>query len=160
MARSCLPGSTLAAAVPTALIAALAATLACLAGAPAARAGGTLAFTELLPLLRGKPQLSGVLFQAYRLPASAFAAVRLGPHFTHLGGRRLGPYLFEAQPLNPATGGAVLISLCTQPQFLDRAGRPLPAGEDPPIEARDVREDLTAIVIREPSAISAGPGCP
>jgi len=138
----------------------ISAALAWLAGAPAARAGGPLPFAELLPLLRGKPQLSGVLLQAYSLPTSAFATVRLGPHFTHLAGRRLGPYLFEARPLDPATDGAVLISRCTQPQFLDRAGRSLPAGEDPPIEASDVREDLTAIVIREPAAISAGPGCP
>jgi hypothetical protein len=158
--RPISPGSTRTSTLTAALAAALVAALACLAGAPAARAGGTLPFAELLPLLRGKPQLGGVLLQAYRLPTSAFATVRLGPHFTHLAGRRLGPYLFEARPLDPATGGAVLISLCTQPQFLDRAGRPLPAGEDPPIEASDVREDLTAIVIREPAAISAGPGCP
>lgn len=125
-----------------------------------ARAGGTLAFSDLLPLLKQKPQLSGFLFEAYRLPTSAFAEVRLASYFTHLGGRRLGPYVFEAELRDPAAGGPVLISLCTRSQFLDRSGAPVPETDDPPIDATDVREGLIAILLREPSAITSGSGCP
>jgi hypothetical protein len=136
--------------------------LAQLGAPPAVRAGGTVALSELLPLLRRKPELSGFLFQAYDLPASAFAAVRLASYFTHLGGARVGPYLFEARPRDPSATGAALISLCTDAQFLDSAGDPLPSGEQdpPPVEATAVREELTAIVIREPAAIERGFGCP
>lgn len=125
-------------------------------------AGGTVELSDLLPLLRRKPQLSGFLFQVYELPASAFAAVRLASYFTHLGGARVGPYVFEARPRDPSAAGTALISLCTEAQFLDGAGDPLPFGVDdePPIKARAVREELTAIVIREPAAIHRGLGCP
>ena len=131
-----------------------------LLAAPAAQAGGTLAVDELMPLLRAKPGLGGFLLQAFRLPSSAFAVVRLGSHFTHLGGRRLGPYVFEATPQDPAAPGPLLISLCTRHQFLDRSGAPLPDSDDPPVEAAMVREELVAIVVREPSAIASGSGCP
>lgn len=143
-------------------LAALAGPLMLLAAPPGARAGGTLAFTDLLPLLRQKPQLSGFLVQAYQLPASAFAAVRLAPYFTHLGGARVGPYIFEAKPRDPAALGTALISLCTEAQFLDSSGNPIPSGEGdpPPVEATAVREEITAVVIREPSAIASGFGCP
>lgn len=66
-----------------------------------ARAGGTLAFSGLLPMLRQKPRLSGFLFQASRLPTTAFAEVRLASDFTQLGGRRLGPYVFVASCRTP-----------------------------------------------------------
>jgi hypothetical protein len=125
-----------------------------------ALAGGTLAFSELVPLLRQRPQLSGFLFQAYRLPNSAFAAVRLGSHFPHLGGSRLGPYMLQVQPRDSSAAAGALISLCTRHVFLDRSGNPLPESDAAPMQATAVREELTAVVIREPAAIDYGFGCP
>lgn len=52
---------------------ALAGALAVFTTPTAGRAGGTLEFSDLLPLLRQKPQLSGFLLEADELPSSALA---------------------------------------------------------------------------------------
>ena len=128
--------------------------------APPVRAGGTLPFTDLVPLLKRRPELGAFLFQAYELPDSAFAVIRVGSHFAHLGGRRLGPYLFEARSRLGRERGSALISLCTRHRFLDRAGAVIPADTDRQVLAHSVSEELTAVVIRDPTAMAAGDGCP
>lgn len=123
-------------------------------------AGGTLAFSDLLPLLKQKPELSGFLLDSYHLPDSAFARIRIGSHFQHLGGRRLGPYLFKAEGRGNAAGRTALITLCTDHRFLDRAGRLIPDSGNRYLRATAVEEELTAVVLRQESAFAAGDGCP
>jgi hypothetical protein len=126
----------------------------------AAGAGGSVSVSDLLPLLRRKPQLSGLLFHAYALPDSAFAVVRVGAHFRHLGGRRLGPYILRAPSTLPGVNGEALITLCTEATFRTPTGEPIPQDGDEYFLATDVTETITAIVIRDGSATAEASVCP
>ncbi len=127
---------------------------------PAAQAGGSLGFAEIEPLLRQKPRLAGFLYQSFLLPDSAFAEVRLGPHFTRLSAYRLGPYRLRATPKGAPTPAPVSITLCTTHQFLDAAGKVIPEESEAMFQAVAFREELTAVVVRELSEENRGSGCP
>jgi hypothetical protein len=128
-------------------------------------AGGSVAFGDIERLLDRTPQLKRVL-QSFEPVSSAYAEVRLGPQFKHLGGKRLGPYTFEAHPKidsdpvsRSAGAGIVYVTLCTTYRFVDRAGKVLPQGSDKEFDATQVREQVTAVVLRE-SEGSASVNCP
>jgi len=117
-------------------------------------AGGTLGTVELDSLLAQRPALRDFLRSTLRLSDSAFAEVRLGSHFTHLGGARLGPYTISATSLQG--GKPIEVVLCTTARFLDRNGKDLP--ENRIEEATATRETLTGVMLREEGQ-SGGPSC-
>lgn len=64
--------------------------------APSARAGGSPEFSRIEHFLAEQPATYQWLRTALQFPNAAWAEVRLGPQFPHLGGHRLGPYSFQA----------------------------------------------------------------
>lgn len=125
---------------------------------PVCNAGGTVAFGQVDRLLRQKPEIRAVLLASLVMPGSAEAQIRLGPHFKHLGGHRLGQYTFDALPREQG-GVPVRITLCTSWLFLDSAGRVLPEGSDQEFAATQVRELLNAVVLRD-AGVSSAAECP
>lgn len=133
---------------------ALASLLFTIAGSAAAQ--GTLSFKELEPLLKQQPATRAWMAESLKLPDSAVAEVRLGNHFVNLGGKRVGPYYFEAQS---KTGKSVLwIGLCTQRVFQDKAGKILP--EDKETQAAKVTENLVSVLVADKPAKGEPPRCP
>lgn len=125
-------------------------------GAVTAQAQGTLSFKELEPLLKQQPATRAWMMESLKLPDSAVAEVRLGNHFVNLGGKRVGPYYFEAQS---KTGKSVLwIGLCTQRVFQDKAGKILP--EDKETQAVKVTENLVSVLVADKPAKGEPPRCP
>ena len=122
------------------------------------RAGATVGFGQVDHLLQQEPEIRAVLLQSLVMPTSAFAQIRLGPHFMHLGGHRLGPYTFQASPKGKA-GAPVLVTLCTSSLLLDSSGKVLPAGTDQEFSATQVRELLNAVVLRD-AGVSSAAACP
>lgn len=94
--------------------------VALIAAAAPCHAGGTLGTGELVPLLSQKPDVYEALSAAFELKDSAFAWVRLGSHYEHLGGRRLGPYEIEAKVR--ASGKKIIVVLCTEAAYFDERG--------------------------------------
>jgi hypothetical protein len=76
-------------------------------------AGGTVGLNEIDPLLREKPAIRAFLLSSLNLDDTVMAAVRFGPHFEHLGGARMGPYLLQGRPKGPKDGTPLEIVLCT-----------------------------------------------
>jgi len=122
------------------------------------RAGGSVEFDQIDRLLQQKPEIREVLLRSLVMPSSAFAQVRLGPHFKHLGGHRLGPYTFQASPKGK-TGAPVLVTLCTSALLLDSSDRVLPTGSGQEFAATHVRELLNAVVLRD-AGVSSAAACP
>lgn len=122
------------------------------------KAGGTVDFDRVDDLLRQKPEVRSVLLGSLAMPEDSYAQVRLGPHFTNLGGSRVGPYTFQALPKDK-TGVPVLVTLCTSVLFLDDPGNVLPAGSGQEFTATRVRELLDAVVLRDVGVGSAA-ACP
>lgn len=85
-------------------------------------AGGTLDESELMPLLSQKPQIREFIVENFDVPKGAWADVRVGSHFKHLGGKRLGPYTVEIRPKGRSTMSPVVLTLCTTYQFVGRDG--------------------------------------
>jgi len=125
---------------------------------PICKAGGTVEFDQIDRLLQQKPEIRAALVGSLVMPNSAYAQVRLGSHFDHLGAYRLGPYEFQAFPKGQ-TGVPVLVTLCTSYLFLDRSGKVLPMGSDREFSATQVRELLNAVVLRDAGASSEA-SCP
>ena len=121
------------------------------------KAGGTVEFQRVDHLLQQKPEIREVLLRSLVMPGVAFAQVRLGDHFRHLGGNRLGPYTFKASSRN-TTAAPVLVTLCTSAVFVDSSDRVLPTGDEE-LEATGVRELLNAVVLRD-AGVSAAATCP
>jgi len=123
-------------------------------------AGGTVEFEHIDRLLQQKPQVRAFLLESLAMPGSAYAEVRLGPHFKQLSAYRLGPYTLQAQRKGGSAHGAVLVSLCTKYQFLDDSGKVISAGTDQELNAAQVQEELTAVVLREIGESNTAPDCP
>ena len=119
-------------------------------------AGGTVGLGEIDSLLRQKPALRDFLTSSLDLNDTAMAAVRFGPHFEHLSGGRMGPYLVEARPKGSKGGKPVELVLCTDARFVDEAGEVV-ANE---MKATRVEEKLTVIILREVGSQPAIPECP
>ena len=122
----------------------------------ASRAGGTVGLDEVDRLLRQRPNLRSFLMSSLQLENTVMAAVRLGPHFEHLGGARVGPYLVEGRAKGSKDGEPLEIVLCTHVQFLDAEGKV--AAEE--TEATHVEEQLTVVMLREAHSKPALPSCP
>lgn len=117
-------------------------------------AGGSLGTDELLPLLAQKPEIRDAVLSSLVLLDSAFGEVRLGSHFTYLGGERLGPYTIRAKVQQ--SGKPIQLVLCTTSQFLSQSGRPL--SEDDMFDAVRVEEKLDFVMLRDAGAQSR-PDC-
>lgn len=119
-------------------------------------AGGTLGTEELRPLLQQQPGVHEALTSSMNLAETAYAEVRLGSHFAHLGGARVGPYTIKATVRQSRKD--IEVVLCTKARFLSRDGAelPTPGAEN----ATRIDERLVTVILREPSTSAAGPGCP
>jgi hypothetical protein len=122
----------------------------------ASRAGGTVGLDEVDRLLRQRPSLRSFLMSSLQLESTVMAALRLGPHFEHLGGARVGPYLLEGRPKGSKDGEPLEVVLYTQVQFLDAEGKV--AAEE--TEATRVEERLTVVMLREAHSKPTIPSCP
>lgn len=118
-------------------------------------AGGTLDTGELRSLLQQQPEVLEALTSALNLAETAHAEARLGSHYVHLGGTRVGPYTIKATLKQSRKD--IEVVLCAQARFFSRDGAELPA----PGSANAVRieERLIAVLLRAPSPASAGHGC-
>jgi len=122
-------------------------------------AGGSVEFEQIDRLLQQTPQIRLTLRQSLDLPSSAYAEIRLGPHFKHLSAYRLGPYTFQAHAKGSASSNAIFVTLCTTYQFLDNSGKVLPRDSDAEFDAAQVQERVTGVVLRE-SAGDTAASCP
>lgn len=122
------------------------------------RAGGTVDFSYVDGLLQQRPEIRTVLLSSLLMPGDAYAQVRLGSHFTNLGGARLGPYTFDATPKGKA-GPSVQVTLCTTPLLLDATGKTVEAGNEQYLSATSVRELLNSVVLRA-AGTSGAASCP
>jgi hypothetical protein len=105
----------------------------------------SLDLDDIAPLLRQKPELSRPFLAAYELSATV-SGVRLGRHFTHLGGGRIGPYDIEARARGSHGPYNLRVLVCTQSTFVDERGRKTADIFD----AANVKETLTGFIV-EPS---------
>lgn len=103
-----------------------------LTGLPSAQGGGSVTFKEVRSLL-DEAALQH-LESAYSIDEIG-VGVRLGRHYSHLGGARVAPYEFLATA-SAATGLAFSVTIHAEVVFLDAAGKPT---EDPKL-AVEVRE--------------------
>ncbi len=90
------------------------------------------------------------------LASTAMAAGRFGPHFTHLGGARIGPYMIPARPKGSTGGDTLEVVVCTRARVLDASGKPTESASD----AVRIDERLTVVMLRELNATPAIPTCP
>jgi hypothetical protein len=119
-------------------------------------AGGTLGTDELGLLISQMPVVRDLLSSSVRLSDSAFAEVRLGPHFKNLSGARMGPYTIQAT--SKKDGSALIVVLCTKTRFLSSTGQELPEARIE--EAASIEEKLTGVMLRqEGSAADGRPPC-
>jgi hypothetical protein len=113
-----------------------------------ALAGGSLDFEQVRQLLHEKPALEVLLTQTLQVEHSGMG-VRLGFHWVHLGGLRIGPYTFKGKPRGKTGPDTLDITICTHVTFVDAKGRAI-EGVDAAFEtATDVREVVTAVILRE-----------
>jgi Ran GTPase-activating protein (RanGAP) involved in mRNA processing and transport len=122
----------------------------------ASMAGGTVGFGDIDPLLRRRPALRDFLLSSLELQSTVMAAVRLGPHFEHLSGARVGPYLLQGKPKGSKDAEPLEVVLCTHFRFLDADGK-VAADET---KATRIDEQLTVVMIREAHSKPAVPSCP
>ncbi len=122
----------------------------------ASPAGGTVGLDDVDPLLRRRPTLRSFLISSLDLENTVMAAVRLGPHFEHLGGARVGPYLLEGKPKGSKDADPLEVVLCTHVRFLDADGK-VPVDET---KATRIDEQLSVVMIRESHSKPAVPSCP
>ncbi len=119
-------------------------------------AGGTLDTGELRSLLQQQPGVHEALTSSLNLAETAHAEVRLGSHYVHLGGARVGPYTIKATLKQSRKD--IEVVLCTQARFFSRDGAELPAtGFE---NAARIEERLIAVVLGDPSPGNTRPGCP
>ena len=119
-------------------------------------AGGTVGLADIDPLLRQKPALREFLTSSLDLNGTVMAAIRFGPHFEHLSGERMGPYMIEARPKGSKGGSPVELVLCTDARFVDETGKVV----ETETKAARVEEKLTAVMVREVGSLPAVPPCP
>ena len=112
-------------------------------------------FSELLPILKQDREFLANLTANYSLPDSAYAEQRLGSHFKHLGGARLGPYTFLVQQLPPQPAFTKQVLLCTTAAFYSARGQKI--SESKWELATEVRETLISASFQEPNAPAVCP---
>jgi len=122
------------------------------------RAGGSVEFSVVDQLIRQQPAIHGWLSSSLVLPDTAFAEVRFGPHFKHLGGGRMGPYTFMAKPMAFGSISEIEVIICTNARFLDKSGKQL---LDSNIEdAVRLEEKLASVQVRDKRGDVGRPVCP
>ncbi|MEO6279966.1 MAG: hypothetical protein ABIP59_19355 [Roseateles sp.] len=119
-----------------------------MSGTPAL-AFGTLGTDDLLPLLQQRPKQMAEVRAAYELSDSAFAETRLGSHFRHLSGARIGPYTVQLHRRAALEPRERQLLICTKTRFLDRKGREL--RQDAIFDAVRVKEEITTMLIQDTS---------
>src|SRR5438094_6421724 len=85
-------------------------------------APGSLETLSLSQLLGQRPELTRPFLATFELEGSA-TGTRLGPHFMHLGGARIGPYEVMARARGSTDSFNVRVIICTAIEFLDRGGK-------------------------------------
>jgi hypothetical protein len=121
-------------------------------------AGASVEFSVVDQLIRQQPAIHDWLSSTLVLPDTAFAEVRFGPHFKHLGGGRMGPYTFVAKPMASRAASGIEVIICTNARFLDKSGKQLP---DSNIEdAVRLEEKLASVQVRDRRADAGRPVCP
>jgi hypothetical protein len=114
-------------------------------------AGGTVDYHAVRHLLRQQPAIERVITSSVDV-ASTGVAVRLGNHWKHLGGTRIGPYVFAARARN-SSGERFDLVICTQTTFARSSGQPTMD----PNEAVSVKERLVSVDLMP--AGSGASGC-
>ena len=121
-------------------------------------AGGSVEFKVVDQLIRQQPTIYSWLSSSLVLPDTAFAEVRFGPHFKHLGGGRMGPYTFMAKPIASSSISEIEIIICTNARFFDKSGKQL---LDSNIEdAVRLEEKLASVQVRDKRGDVGSPVCP
>lgn len=118
-------------------------------------AGGSLGTDDLAPLLRQRPKEMAAIRAEYELSDAAFAWVRLGPHFPHLAGERVGPYQVKVHRRAAQESHERILWICTKARYLDSRGRELP--ERAIFDAVRVKETITAIRVQDANAPQSCP---
>jgi hypothetical protein len=121
--------------------------------AKTAFAPGTLDLDEISALLSQQPRIFRALTTGFEIQKTAIG-VRLGNHFTHLGGKRIGPYTLWARPRGSAGPFDIEIQVCTSVTFLNSTGR----ATDDIIDAAQTKEVLRSFVVQLESGKVACPG--
>lgn len=123
-------------------------------------AGGTLDESQVVQLLDQKPQIKEFVVQTFDMPKGAYAEIRLGSHFKHLGGARLGPYSVMVTPKGSSSFSPVVLTLCTEYQFIGRNGKLIKEESPGFFDATEVKETLLSVQLRQASEFSNRPNCP
>jgi len=113
-----------------------------------AYAGGSVDFSDVRHLLEQKPEFASVV-SSLKVEEPGFAEVVINFKQPHLGGQRLGPYIFNVKS---NTERKLELLLCTKPYFKDSKGHSANF-----FEATEVTEHLKAIILREPGAAVSCP---
>jgi hypothetical protein len=110
----------------------------------AAFAPGTVPLESIATLLRQRPELSTPLLSAFEL-SDTVIGVRLGPHFKHLSGGRIGPYSVAARARGSKGSYEIEVVVCTETQFVNAKGKTIE-----PQEATHFKEVLQGFIVRPP----------
>lgn len=121
-------------------------------------AGASLEFAPVEKLLAEQPATYQWLRATLQFPDSAWAEVRLGRQFAHLGGYRLGPYSFLASRRDGTGPAEIEVIVCTRQRFLDAAGRTLSTTRQE--SAGAVEEHLDSVIVRDRPTKTQIPRCP
>jgi hypothetical protein len=106
--------------------------------------GGSFSFEETLEsLLKSDAPIGKHLLATLDFADSGFAT-RLGNHFVHLGGLRVGPYDIEAKPKVSSGPFVFEVTVETDMQFLDQNGKEL-VFDDALKNAVRVKETVTGV---------------
>ncbi|MCP5535348.1 MAG: hypothetical protein H7A51_03835 [Akkermansiaceae bacterium] len=118
---------------------ALVSTLFCLASTQPCWAGGSVSFADdVKPLLDQQPALKKLILDTFEV-SNIGVGVRLGRHFTELGGARIAPYEFEAT--SKVSGKKFLLTIHCKTVFVLANGKE--AGEDEIFSATETRQTFT-----------------
>lgn len=115
--------------------------------AATALADGSVEFADIRAMLHKQPAFEVLLTKTLHVESDGWG-VRLGNHFEHLGGSRIGPYVFKGRPAGQDGPETLDITICTQTTFRDDNGRPT----RDMFAATAVTEEVTSVIIREASA--------
>jgi len=121
-------------------------------------AGGSVDFEDVDRLIRAQPATYQWMSSTLQFPDAADAEIRFGKHFTHLGGARMGPYMFRAKVKGVAASAEVDVTVCTSAEFQDKSGKTVSKAIEK--NATQLKEKLVTILVRDASDTQAAPDCP
>ncbi len=84
-------------------------------------AGGSVGFDQAARVISQDSKVERFVREVLDVRQDGIA-VRLGPHFKHLGGARVGPYSFEAR-IKGSKDYTLEITVCTEIHWIDAAGK-------------------------------------